>query len=226
LPAPSRISLSWPGMSTTALFAEILLVGCQALVWLLLFCAAVLGPEPSGKSFAWVLAVNPALTLPVGLALAYAVGILVDRGADSLLEARERRWRDECMQALRARHPDVGAKARSFGQIRLMILRDSKNVGQDLEYIRSRIRIARASVLNLPLICVTGAAVAARTVGSITWSQRILTILLLLVIGACAGRVAWFVWCRISTTYHQRVREAYAILAEQPARPAAAEPQP
>ena len=131
-------------MNTTALVAEILVVGIQALVWVGLLTGALLGamcvPELSWQELAdWVAPISVAL-----LGFAYTLGIMVDRLADT---ATLWLWKlffpeIEGFAALRARVRKAGGAPAEF-----------------LDYQRSRMRIARATCFNLVVTIVVAALV-------------------------------------------------------------------
>ena len=132
-------------MTTTAILVEILIIGIQASVWVSLVILSVFG-------FQWVPAVGsavkgwePLLTF-LGLGVCYTFGIFVDRVADCLSvlyhpgDALLRfRWIKRIADAA---HSDM--------RMKLLCAEDSAT--EFLAQIRSRIRIARATVLNLILL--------------------------------------------------------------------------
>jgi 8-oxo-dGTP pyrophosphatase MutT (NUDIX family) len=135
-------------MATTAIFAEILIVGLQVEAWLVLVVLDVFGDEwidtHSHADFAALLTV-------VVLAAAYILGILFDRVADSLFSTIEwtragvwlNRVFGQCSQSLRA--------PRKVSIMRLTVMKDGGAIGSFLDYQRSRMRIARGTALNLAI---------------------------------------------------------------------------
>ena len=123
-------------MSTTSLFVEILIIGIEALVWLGLFLSLVWNPGPyldifkHYKDYA-------ALFTTLLLALAYVIGIIIDRLADSFYK-------------ILRYHSDAPLPA-PVGKMRLLIMHGSEGMAKFLDYQRSRLRIARATVFNLLL---------------------------------------------------------------------------
>jgi amino acid permease len=126
-------------MSTTSLFVEILVVGIQTLVWLVLLIHAQWDLKPfldmlkEYKEYA-------ALITTLLLALAYVLGIFIDRIADSLC-----RW---------LRYSSDQLLPESVGKIRLRIMKESEGMAKFLDYQRSRLRIARATVFNMFVVIV------------------------------------------------------------------------
>lgn len=134
-------------MATTAVFAEILIVGLEAAAWVSLLVLDVFGrgwidPE---KLKGW----ETLVTLLI-VALAYVLGILIDRVADTI-------WKQvgRLLGALRT-EPDKGKP--TYAEMRMEILaRGETALAAFLEYQRSRLRVARGTVLNLVAIIPTGA---------------------------------------------------------------------
>src|SRR5437667_8840306 len=121
-------------MLTTAVVAEILIVGLEAATWVSLLVLAIFGNN-------WV---HPAavkdwstLVTVLVLAAAYVLGVLVDRFADSTMGCLVDRW------------PVPVDTPAGLAHMRLSLLARDDGVAKFVEYQRSRMRIARATVLNL-----------------------------------------------------------------------------
>src|ERR1044071_1184966 len=119
-------------MGTTALVAELLVVGIQALVWM-----AILAITPASDSELCALA-STFLNLPapvVGLlvAAAYTVGVVMDRLTDTLLSRVDRQIRRRVIRK----------KFFSVPRARLYVMQHGEKMSGFLEYVRSRLRIAR-----------------------------------------------------------------------------------
>lgn len=120
-------------VAATTMFVEVLVVGIGSLAAMATFLAAVAGPENVTR-----LGPVAGSSVVAGLALAfsYALGILVDRGADALLASKRRR--------IRARYFDSDAdydRARRFISTRPEIVARA-------DYARSRMRICRGWIIN------------------------------------------------------------------------------
>ncbi|MEK6373832.1 MAG: hypothetical protein AABO58_14180 [Acidobacteriota bacterium] len=169
-------------MATTAIVAEILVIGLQAVIWIVLLAMSIGGvPAARAGLKEWV----PLITA-FTLGFAYAFGIIIDRISDSLFTA--------------------GGASESWAEQRLAVLARGDKVTDFLEYIRSRLRIARASTLNFALItlfgalflCVRSDATAGQIVAA-TASGIGITI--------AAGKVA----ARIRKTYDKRLKQAIEL---------------
>lgn len=121
-------------METTAIVAELLVIGAEALMWVFLLICSIRGYSQVQAAIGrW-----PQWTAAALVPLAYGIGIVVDRIAD------------------RAVFPLL-KKYDGLHRDRLKSLRTNDGVTRFLEYIRSRFRIARATTLNLALITIFGA---------------------------------------------------------------------
>ena len=127
-------------MTTTAVFAEIIVIGLEAEAWIAALVVAVFGTDWIDLSAvsAWA-----ALITVLALAASYALGILVDRVADSALKGVAKR--------IQAHRPRGEAKsAGGFKRKRItVLLHGAEGVTKFLEYQRSRQRVARGTIVNL-----------------------------------------------------------------------------
>lgn len=124
-------------MSTTTLFVEILIIGLEALVWI----GMALSIQWDFGTIVDFLKENKAYSALLStflLALAYILGIIVDRVADSF--------------TVPLRYPLKAKPPAPFREMRLRIMHSSNGMAKFLDYQRSRLRIARATVLNLLMI--------------------------------------------------------------------------
>lgn len=133
-------------MQTTALFVEILIVGLEALAWVLLLGLTMFGSDwlHVSELEKWV----PLVTVVV-LALAYIMGILVDRLADSLFTWFERTRLGLLVNRRFGEGSFWYTTPAGVSTMRLTVMRDSEGIAKFLDYQRSRVRIMRSTVLNL-----------------------------------------------------------------------------
>lgn len=122
-------------MNTTNVFVEILAIGIHTLTWIFLFFFAIVGIDKlkfdSIPSF---------LSLVPILLSAYILGILIDRLSDLYFRPTDHKFRKKLLETFETEC--------SFLEIRFFILQKSSEIYKQLEYTRSRLRIARASVIN------------------------------------------------------------------------------
>lgn len=86
------------------------------------------------------------LTIAV-LALAYVLGIIVDRLADTLLDRFEKTKRGKSIKARMSKNR--GHEREKVATMRMAVMYASDGMTRFLDYQRSRWRIARATVFNL-----------------------------------------------------------------------------
>ena len=172
-------------MATTAIFAEILIIGLEAVVWLALLVASIFGTDivPIQGLKDWQY-----LIILFVVAIAYVLGILVDRVADTaflgVLRVRKEFTKIRKELTKRCKSKEVAERVKlntlekvaeifrsikaairckskeekrpTFSTMRLQILMQNDAVAKFLDYQRSRLRIARATAFNLLFIIMTG----------------------------------------------------------------------
>lgn len=120
-------------MTTTAVFAEILVLGLQAVAWLALAVAIVIDPGPA------LSALEPWATLVTIMVLAgaYVLGVLVDRVADSIAGSFRRSGSSK-----------ASLDDSRFRSARRRLLSKDTPLASFMEYQRSRLRLTRGTALN------------------------------------------------------------------------------
>lgn len=131
-------------MSTTLLFVELLIIGIQASVWLFLLSIIMFGSN-------WLSTIINAsmwetMTAVILLSFSYVIGIIIDRIADLTFG----KW-DKAMTNNAIPNPSVPTAV-----IRYKLGKDNENLNRQFEYIRSRIKISRASSINFALGTIFG----------------------------------------------------------------------
>lgn len=188
-------------MTTTAIIVEILIVGMQAVVWLIFGVFTLFGYE-------WVPAVKNFLKGWEGLAsifaigLCYTLGVFVDRAADCIFLLLR-------PQALLLRSKWIASRAKvAHSDHRMAVLSKEDRASLFLEYIRSRVRIARASVLNFFLITVLSLSfilIRCRPAnGSIQWN----IVIFMSIAGMTLTFLATLTLAVLEATYEKRLRQA------------------
>jgi hypothetical protein len=136
-------------MTTTAIFAEIIVVGLQCVAWILVLVLGLFGTDwiDPAQLRAWA-----ALATIVVVAAAYAVGVIVDRLADDLFLAAialGRRLRGEGSGSTAETLKSVTDERLDLQLMRFTVADASEGLGRFLDYQRARIRVARATTFNL-----------------------------------------------------------------------------
>lgn len=191
-------------MATTAVFAEILVIGLQVVVWLALAIISAFGTDwidlADVSDFASLLTV-------LVLAFAYVLGILVDRLADTLLDWFEKKTESGRRSKKRmSKNPDL-TTSEEVATMRMTVMHESEGMARFLDYQRSRWRIARATVVNLAITGPLAALyIAVRTDEGLVWTLVPLVSVLALI------PITYFVGVRIQDAWVGRLKDAYAIV--------------
>ncbi|HUU40651.1 MAG TPA: hypothetical protein VMW42_06915 [Desulfatiglandales bacterium] len=190
-------------MSTTALFFEILIIGIQALIWILLFVLAFVGPVSLGKTIQmmepWQMPLSVAL-----MAAAYTVGLILDRLADACFMAMKPLLYSK-PKAVLLRSLWVQDRVENAGlDERMKVLSHEGRSVEFLEYIRSRLRIVRATFLNILLILIALTVLICR-ISTPAWKP----LFILWVIGLFVIICVYFSWAMLQLTYEDRLVQAY-----------------
>jgi 8-oxo-dGTP pyrophosphatase MutT (NUDIX family) len=177
-------------MATTAVVAENLVAGLQALAWIALLVLAIFGTDwldPNAASD-WA-----ALVTLVVIAAAYMFGVMIDRFADDLVLFLERR-----------RPPKPVDKPADIVRMRMAMLAKGDGVARFLDYQRSRVRIARATVLNFLLV-----------VPAVVWfllarsDASTVAVLVAAIVGLVGAGLAFSVYRAIDFAYVSRLSDVY-----------------
>lgn len=181
-------------VATTAVFAEIIVVGLAAEAWIAVLVLAIFDTR-------WVDlgAVSPwtALVTVLVLAAAYVLGIIIDRLADSLGTLQ--------LRSKKRPKPRV-----PFKRKRLVVLQHGgEGVTKFLEYQRSRQRVARGTVVNVVLAIPSVLAFLHwRTDASSWWLGGVLTV------GVLALAASVYANERILEAYENNLDLAYDLVRD------------
>lgn len=187
-------------MSTTTLFVEILIVGLLALVWLVLLIGSIWHLK-CAIEFLKSMSDYAAFFIALIFGSAYIMGIFVDRVSDSLYK--------------RFQYSDNCSNDRSFGEKRLRILNEGEGMAKFLDYQRSRLRIARATIFNLLLIIIAGLIYIVRNNNLPQGGKGILTIIIIIVAGAILTAIVFNTTRRLDRAQYKTLNEAYEIIKEK-----------
>ncbi len=187
-------------MNTTNIFVELVVIGFHTLTWVSLFVLAFVGFQQIDLEKLFT--INVALP---ALALTYILGILADRVSDLVLDEQDTR--------LRSRF-DL-SKLPPFSEMRFYILSKSSDVYQQLEYTRSRLRIARASILNFALTAVAAALLVWFQFGQVLGDHRLTVCLAVGVVGALLTWISYQSWEALSRTYTASTIHAFTVLRDE-----------
>jgi hypothetical protein len=189
-------------MATTALFAEILVVGLLALPWMVLAITSAAGLQlPTSVGASWW----DGMAVGEGLALAYAAGIIVDRLGDAIFDP----W-DEAIsrseRRARSARPNAASSYPDRPVLRFQLMRSAPAIAMEfLDYARSRRRILRGVATNGVFTLVVG--IVDLVAGSVAVPRRLLIVLM--AVAGTLGIGAVLAWWHIGAMYFQRSLVAY-----------------
>lgn len=175
-------------MTTTQLFAELLIIGIGATIWLALLLAAIFGY----RFDIGIPKIDTSFLVVLG-GLAYVLGIAVDRLARAIFSLVEK-----VLSKDRLPDPEV---------IERHILISSEALARQIQYNRSRLRICRAWALNLLLTLPAFVAWNLRVE-----AMRLVPCLVVLGVGflicALMAGVAWV----LSADHDKNLQDSYEFL--------------
>jgi 8-oxo-dGTP pyrophosphatase MutT (NUDIX family) len=189
-------------VSTTAVVAEILIVGLEAEAWLALLVVTIFGAGwidlATASKFAPML-------LVLMLAAAYVLGIIVDRIADTAFRffngTGVGQWNNR-----RFGKASEGWKLHAHEKtMRMAVMREGGGMASFVDYQRSRIRVARGTALNLLIGIIIGGVYFAwrEGWGDVVRFEALLVGLLLLTVPVAE---------RIRAAWLGRLQDAYRTL--------------
>ena len=192
-------------LATTAVFAEILIVGLEVEAWLAFALLSVFGHE-------WLFEIDgvkdfAALLTLVVLALAYVLGIIVDRLADTLVNGFERTRLGTKVKGWMSKP----GKESELATMRMTVMAASDELTSFLDYQRSRWRIARATVLNL-VIAGPVAALYLVVGTKVDWLWALVPAASAIVLVP----ITYFAGVRIQDAWVARLKDAYEIVQADP----------
>ncbi|MFF2367847.1 hypothetical protein ACFVU0_34745 [Streptomyces sp. NPDC058122] len=195
-------------MAATAMFVEVLVVGIGFLTGLGVLAVAIAGPDNT-RRLAPV--ADTSLAAGAALAAAYALGILVDRAADTALTTVRRRLRARSFQT-----PDAYAQAQ-------LKLADFPSLTARADYARSRLRVCRGWVPNSILLTLA----TDLALGRFPVEHRSLLLATATALGALASAGFYLSWHTITATGYRKLaaQTAPATAPTVPSQPPAPAPQ-
>lgn len=183
-------------MSTTLLFAELIIIGVEAILWIFLLMLTIFGLD-------WLKVIGntsisdwQTVIVIVALSIVYVIGIIVDRIADLLFAGWDKKLRDKIIP-----NPFMG-----IAVMRFELGKDNEYLNRQFEYTRSRMRISRSSVVNFALSILFGLILLLTRFGSITPSEKTKYILAIVIFGVILLTSALYTWQKLTKTYFGLVK--------------------
>ncbi|MBZ5537959.1 MAG: hypothetical protein LAO31_18540 [Acidobacteriia bacterium] len=188
-------------MSTTTLFVELVVIGLHSILWIGILVLTFVGYQ----NLAWEKLLTLNLAVPV-LGITYVLGIVIDRLSDLAFISQDHR--------LRKMHPLEHLPP--FLMMRFFILNKSKDTYEQLEYTRSRLRIARAAILNFAMMTLAAILfVWAHQSATPARTHRLLASLVIVVVGTLLTYFSYESWVALTKTYTSSVIAAYQVLQDE-----------
>lgn len=191
-------------MNTTLIFAELLIIGLQASIWLFLLILGIFGTNWIQGLVTFGIADWQTVIVVVALSIVYVLGVIVDRLADFVFTGWDKKIRDRT-------YPNLPL---TLGVMRFQLGKDNEYLNRQFEYTRSRMRIARASSLNFLLITVLGGWLIYHLQFPSTAEKTKFIATLLLVGGSLSGS-AIYAWNKLSETYIEQVKGNWEFLMSE-----------
>ncbi len=199
-------------MATTAIFAEILIAGLEALAWLALLVFG-LHWDSSFHHRRVDFKDWEALTTLAVISVAYVFGILVDRAADSLHKGVRKLVKLALLHTSRSRQRFETVEERERrSEMTMTVLAAGGELAGFLEYQRSRARIARATALNAGLAALSVLVVwiaSAHPPGSDRFGVE------LGLLATSLAALSEIVYVRIDKAHKKRLRDAYKVIVSR-----------
>jgi len=186
-------------MATTVLFIEHLITGLQAGLWMsLLFFSC---PYLERVGFDRIKGFEAFATL-LAISLLYPIGVFIDNFADHWLDELSKDIRDKQMQAKGIEDPDITA-------MRVLMEVKDEFLKSYMNYIRTRVRISRSSVINFALITIASIVFTISKLNGVSKFWLSLLICGELAFGTGMTYFAFWSWRKISETFTKQVARAY-----------------
>ena len=189
-------------MNTTLLFAELLIIGLQASLWLFLLALLSFGVNWLQSLKAIGLADWQTVIVVVALSIVYVIGIIVDRLADLVFSSWDKRIRDSIIP--KAPVP--------IAVMRFQLGKDNEYLNRQFEYTRTRMRISRASILNFALSTVFGVWLIFQQLSNSADKTRFVVIILSF--GLLLTLSAVYTWQKLTRTYFGLVKSNWELVSE------------
>lgn len=198
-------------MSTTTLFVDLLIIGIQVAIWLVLLFLSLFGVEgiDLAQLKGWEATIG-VLLLP----LVYPIGVFVDHLADTLLSSWRKRIRDTYLQD----------KSRTVMDL-LMTAKDDK-LSAYYDYLRIRIRISRSSAFNFGVITILFPIFASVRLGGWTGVATGYLAVTVAIASAAVAGLALYTWVGLTHGFYEKLVRGLAVVARLKLEAATLSPVP
>jgi len=182
-------------MNTTVLFVELLIIGFQGGIWILFLILSVFG-------YKWLLGLQSTgisdwqtLITIFLLSMLYVLGIIIDRTADAIFSGWSKRIKKRVFP-----DSDAPTSAIRFGFT-------NEYLNRQIEYTRTRMRIARASSVNFALTTIFAVVFIATQLQGISDTERLRYLAFTLIFGIALAITAIVIWKSLTRGYYETVKK-------------------
>lgn len=192
-------------MNTTLLFAELLIIGLQAGIWVFLLALNIFGVTWINQVQQTGLSDWQTIIVAILLSVFYVLGIIVDRLADAAFVL----WNKKITKSI---IPDPPLP---IVTMRFEAGKDNEYLNRQFEYTRSRMRISRASSFNFAISTIlTGVFIFAR-LPNVANPDKWGLFSAALIFGLFLTISSVYTWHRLTRTYLLLVKSTYAVYLEE-----------
>jgi len=184
-------------MGMTNVFVELVIIGIGASIWIieafLVFFGSVLSIPNVNEEIIII------FSFPT-IAIVYVIGIVLDRISDNLAT---RLWGNKC------RNEVFGDEQNYYKAITFLEMK-SERITIKLEYAKSRIRILRGWLFQIPLIQLFTSILLLKSiiVNKISFILLINSVFFLLIF------IFWFAWIKTQETTFKAIKNQYDIIKD------------
>lgn len=185
-------------MNTTLLFAELVIIGIQVSLWLFCLILIIFG-------YGWLqglqsLGLNSwqTIILAILLSLSYVLGVIFDRLSDRIFSAWEKGVKNEVFPL-----PSIA--------MRFDLGKDNEYLNRQFEYMRSRMRIARASSINFGLTTMFVAIFIVTRVQNLSRMERGLYFLAVMLLGMLLTFSAVYAFDKSLRGFYRLLKVSYEL---------------
>ncbi len=169
-------------MKTTELYVELIIIGLETSIWMCMFFVDIIGK--SFVNFINGILKNFSSSLLI-IGILYIIGLLLDRISDLFFQKVE----------------DGIMEKSGLETVKSTVAWERFNQEYFFRYVRSRMRILRTSVINIPLITISFLWFVIKNMYSV------LLILYILVLGIVFTYISWKALIKSTYTYYSKARK-------------------
>ena len=193
-------------MSTTLIFAELLIIGLEVAIWLFILGIDIFGYQWLQGGQIPILNNWQTIFVTLFFSLIYVLGVIFDRIADTAFSRWNHQIRNKIIPQVKNQIIPSNIPAH-VAVIRFEVGKENEALNHQFEYTRSRIRITRASSLNFVVITFLIAIFIVVYLQSnpVWWKYLCFS----LGIGITLTVASIFTWYRLTVAYLRFLKSSY-----------------